>query len=153
MRAVVQRVSQASVRVLSQSEGIIASMGEGLLVLLGVGKNDSEQDAEYLAEKILNLRIFPGEDGDMDVSYLDNPNLRILVVSQFTLYGDCRKGRRPSFSNAAVPLRAEELYEYCITLLRNEGREVLAGRFRTMMDVSLVNSGPVTILLDSKKEF
>jgi D-tyrosyl-tRNA(Tyr) deacylase len=150
MRAVVQRVSEASVRVSGET---ISSMGQGLLVLLGVGKNDAEGDAEYLAEKILNLRIFPGEDGDMDVSYLESLNLRIMVVSQFTLYGDCRKGRRPSFSNAAVPLRAEELYGYFISLLQGSGREIFCGRFRAMMEVALVNSGPVTILLDSKKEF
>jgi D-tyrosyl-tRNA(Tyr) deacylase len=150
MRAVVQRVAEARVGTAGE---VLASMGEGLLVFLGVGKNDAEGDAEYLAEKILNLRIFPGEDGDMDISCLDNPNLRILVVSQFTLYGDCRKGRRPSFSNAAVPARAEELYYHFIELLQRAGREVLSGRFRAMMAVALVNSGPVTILLDSKKEF
>jgi len=150
MRAVVQRVSQASVRVAGE---VISSMGEGLLVLLGVGKNDAEGDADYLAEKILNLRIFLGEDGDMNISYMDNPKLRIMVISQFTLYGDCRKGRRPSFSNAAVPQRAEELYCYFISLLQREGREVYCGRFRAMMEVALVNSGPVTILLDSRKEF
>ena len=150
MRAVVQRTAQAKVSVEGET---IASIKAGLLVFLGVGKNDTEKDAEYIADKILNLRIFPDREGDMNVSCLDIPETSILVVSQFTLYGDCRRGRRPSFINAALPTRAEELYHYCMRLLQDAGKTVQAGRFRAMMDVSLVNAGPVTILLDSKKEF
>jgi len=150
MRAVVERVSRASVRTGGEP---VSSMGAGLLVLLSVGKNDAEADAVYLAEKILNLRLFPGTGGDMDISCLEGGDLGVMVVSEFTLYGDCRKGRRPSFSNAADPLRAEELYDYFISLIRSRIRNVYTGRFRTMMEVECINSGPVTILLDSKKEF
>ncbi|MDR2734136.1 MAG: D-tyrosyl-tRNA(Tyr) deacylase [Spirochaetota bacterium] len=150
MRAVVERVTKASVRTGGEPA---ASMGAGLLVLLGVGKNDAEADAVYLVEKILNLRLFPGAGGDMDASCLEGGDFGVMVVSEFTLYGDCRKGRRPSFSNAADPLRAEELYDYFISLVRNRIGRVCAGRFRTMMEVESINSGPVTILLDSKKEF
>jgi D-tyrosyl-tRNA(Tyr) deacylase len=150
MRAVVERVTRASIRT---SWEMVTSMGMGLLVLLGVGKNDAEADAVYLAEKILNLRIFPGPGGDMDISCLDGGDLSVMVVSEFTLYGDCRKGRRPSFSNAADPLRAEELYDYFISLIKDRIGVVCVGRFRTMMEVERINFGPVTILLDSKKEF
>lgn len=150
MRAVVQRVRQASVSVGAEA---IASIGAGLLVLLGVGKNDAEEDAGYLADKIAGLRIFPSAETDMDRSFLEAGELAILVVSQFTLFGDCRKGRRPSFTNAASPERAKELYYHFIQCLRLAGCHVACGRFRAMMDVSLVNAGPVTILLDSKKEF
>jgi len=150
MRAVVERVSRASVRTGGE---LAASMGAGLLVLLGVGKNDAEADAAYLVEKILNLRLFPGPGGDMDISCLDGGDFGVMVVSEFTLYGDSRKGRRPSFSNAADPQRAEELYDHFISLVKSRIARVCAGRFRTMMEVDCVNSGPVTILLDSKKEF
>jgi len=150
MRAAVQRVSCARVRVAGE---VIASMDEGLLVFLGVGKNDAERDAEYLAEKVLNLRLFAGPRGDMDISCLECARPAIMVVSEFTLYGDCRKGRRPSFSNAAVPERAEELYYHFISLLQESPCAVCCGRFRSMMQVELINSGPVTILLDSRKEF
>lgn len=150
MRAVVQRVRQASVRVGAEQ---VASIGMGVLVLLGVGKNDAEEDAQYLADKIAGLRIFPSTDADMDVSLLDARELAVLVVSQFTLFGDCRKGRRPSFTNAASPQRAEELYYHFVQCLQAAGCHVSCGRFRAMMDVSLTNAGPVTILLDSKKEF
>ena len=150
MRAVVQRVKQASVRVHAEQ---IAAIGSGALVLLGVGKNDSEDDAQYLAEKITGLRIFPDEHADMNLALSEVSDHAVLVVSQFTLFGDCRKGRRPSFTNAASPERAEELYYSFIQALQAMGVRVACGRFRSMMEVSLVNDGPVTILLDSEKEF
>lgn len=150
MRAVIQRVSQASVAV--GGEGV-AAIGPGMLVLLGVGKNDAESDAEYLADKILQLRIFRDAAGDMDRSLAENPGLEILVVSQFTLFGDCRKGRRPSFTNAAGSERACELYVHFAGCLAGSGARVATGRFGAEMRVRLENDGPVTILLDSKKEF
>lgn len=150
MRAVVQRVRQASVMVGGE---LVSSIGNGLLVFLGVGKNDAEADASYLAEKITGLRILPSAEADMDVSLSESAERSVLVVSQFTLFGDCRKGRRPSFTNAAGPERAEELYFYFIQCLQSLGCHVACGRFRAMMDVSMTNAGPVTIMLDSKKEF
>lgn len=149
MRAVVQRVSRASVTV----EGaIVGAIGPGLLVLLGVGHGDAEKDADYLADKVVNLRIFPDEAGNMNRSVLEMRG-EILVVSQFTLYGDSRKGRRPGFSDAAAPEEANRLYRYYVDQVRGSGLPVAEGVFRAMMDVELVNQGPVTLLLDSRKEF
>lgn len=150
MRAVLQRVSGALVTVEDQQ---LARSGNGLLVLLGVGKNDTEDDAESLLDKIVNLRIFEGPGGDMDVSLLDTPGATLTVISQFTLFGDCRKGRRPSFSNAAPPARAVDLYRHFLECAAKLPLHVEAGRFGAMMAVSLENRGPVTILLDSKREF
>ena len=124
----------------------------GLLVLLGVGQGDSEADAEYLAEKTLNLRIFADDAGQMNRSVLDVRGA-ILVVSQFTLYGDARRGRRPGYSDAAAPEEASRLYECFVARLRPSGLAVETGVFRAMMDVALVNEGPVTLLLDSRKGF
>ncbi|MCU0589972.1 MAG: D-aminoacyl-tRNA deacylase [Desulfobacterales bacterium] len=145
MRAVVQRVSEASVRV--QHE-MISRIGNGLLVLLGVSKADSSTDAEYLAGKIVHLRIFEDADGKLNRSLLDIGG-EMLVVSQFTLLGDCRKGRRPSFINAAEPARATDLYEHFIRQTRALGVCVQTGRFQALMAVSLINEGPVTLILDS----
>jgi D-tyrosyl-tRNA(Tyr) deacylase len=149
MRAVVQLVKKASVTV---NNSVISEIGSGLLVLLGVQKNDTPSDAKILAEKITNLRIFPDQGKLMNLSVLDVEG-QILVVSQFTLYGDCRKGRRPSYSNAAPPDQAEELYEIYIRETAKLGVPVASGKFQAMMDVELVNQGPVTLLLDSKKAF
>lgn len=149
MRAVIQRVTSAEVRVQGTCVGKI---GRGLLVLLGVGAEDREADAEYLAEKIVHLRIFEDEQGKMNRSLMEVKG-HILVVSQFTLYGDCRRGRRPSYSAAAPPDRAKQLYEYFVTRLKSYGVHVETGVFQEMMDVELVNNGPVTILLDSQKTF
>lgn len=149
MRAVVQRVSRARVTVNSETTGEIA---EGLVVLLGVGKSDSEPDADYLAEKIGGLRIFGDEDGKMNRSLADVGGA-VLAVSQFTLYGDVRRGKRPSFDEAAPPQRARELYEYFVGRVRAAGLQCETGRFQEMMSIELVNEGPVTILLDSAKLF
>jgi D-aminoacyl-tRNA deacylase len=149
MRAVVQRVKKAGVDVAGATVGEI---DQGLLIFLGVGEGDSEKDCEYLSEKIANLRIFPDENDLMNLSLLDTGG-SALVVSQFTLWGDCRKGRRPSFAKAARPERAKELYEYFIKVLIEKGIKVETGRFQEMMDVSLVNDGPVTLLIDSEKTF
>lgn len=149
MRAVVQRVKQARVDVEGRTVGEIE---QGLLVFLGVGEEDSEKDTEYLADKIANLRIFSDEKDLMNLSLLDTGG-SALVVSQFTLWGDCRKGRRPSFARAARPERANGLYEYFIDLLRGKGVRVATGRFQEMMDVHLLNDGPVTLLLDSARTF
>jgi len=146
---VVQRVSEASVRVEGTAVGRI---GRGLVVLLGVGRDDGEKDAESLADKVLNLRIFPDEEGQMNRSVLDVAG-GVLVVSQFTLLGDVRRGRRPSYVEAAPPGEADRLYEHFVARLRPSGLEVATGVFRAMMDVALVNQGPVTILLDSQKQF
>ena len=149
MRAVVQRVSEASVRVETEEVGRI---DQGILVLLGVGQEDEPDDAVYLAEKAVHLRIFADEQGKMNRSLLDVGG-GLLVVSQFTLWGDCRKGRRPSFVAAAAPIKGEELYEAFVQHARGMGVSVATGRFQEMMKVSLVNDGPVTLLLDSKKAF
>ena len=149
MRAVIQRVKNARVEV---SGRITGEIGKGLLIFLGVGDEDSEKDCEYLADKIANLRIFPDENDLMNLSSLDI-GVDMLVVSQFTLWGDCRKGRRPSFAKAARPERAKELYEFFIGALKKTGLKIAAGEFQEMMDVYLINDGPVTILLDSSKVF
>lgn len=145
MRAVVQRVSRAGVAVDGKD---IAETGKGLLVLLGVCKTDSEKQARYLADKIVHLRIFEDQKGKMNLSLLDVGG-ELMVVSQFTLYGDCRKGRRPSFVEAAGPEKAENLYEAFVRMVRDHGVTASTGRFRAMMDVFLVNQGPVTLILDS----
>ena len=149
MRACVQRVSQASVTVAGQTTGQI---GKGLVVLLGVARQDTDEDARSLAGKIVDLRIFPDEAGKMNRS-LEEAGGAMLVVSQFTLLGDCRKGRRPSFVHAAPPELAERLYETFVTTAGLRGIQVATGQFRQHMDVSLVNNGPVTLLLDSSKLF
>ena len=150
MRAVVQRVREATVSVDGSPMGEI---GKGLLVLLGVGRDDSESDAGYLAEKVAGLRIFADEQGKMNRSVIDVGG-EVMVISQFTLYGDVRRGKRPSFVDAAPPDRANELYEHFVGQLKSKGVEnVATGKFQAMMDVSLTNAGPVTILLDSKKTF
>jgi len=149
MRAVLQRVSRAKVTVEGEITGEI---GKGILVLLGVSREDSEKEAVYLLEKTLNLRIFEDENDKMNLSLLDVAG-ELLVVSQFTLYGDARKGRRPSYIEAAAPERAHELYEYFVAEARKQIKKVETGRFQAMMDVELVNDGPVTILLDTDKTF
>ena len=146
MRAVVQRVREASV----ETEGeIISRIGGGLLVLLGVARQDHRSDAECLAYKISNLRIFEDDAGKMNRSLIDTGG-DMLVVSQFTLLGDCRKGRRPSFISAAEPDRANELYEYFVEAVRQLGIPVATGRFKAMMAVALVNDGPVTLIVESR---
>ena len=149
MRAVIQRVSRAKVSVDGETTGEI---GKGILVLLGVSREDSEKEADYLLEKTLNLRIFEDDAGKMNLSLLDIKG-DLLVVSQFTLYGDSRKGRRPSYIKAAEPVEANRLYEYFVAQAEKQLEKVETGRFQAMMDVELVNDGPVTILLDSSKLF
>ena len=149
MRACVQRVSECRVTVNDQ---IVGEIGHGLLVLLGVTQDDVQRDLDYLAEKISQLRIFEDAEGKMNRCLLDIGGA-MLVVSQFTLLGDCRKGRRPSFVAAAEPDRAEALYEEFVSVVRAKGIPVATGQFRAHMDVALVNDGPVTILLDSRKVF
>jgi D-tyrosyl-tRNA(Tyr) deacylase len=149
MRAVVQRVSRARVTVNGETTGEI---GLGLLVLLGVGKDDTRVEADYLAEKIIGLRIFEDAGGKMNLGVLDISG-GVLVVSQFTLYGDVRRGKRPSFDAAAPPQQARELYEYFVEKICAAGLRCGTGRFQEMMQVELVNDGPVTILLDSAKRF
>ena len=149
MRAVVERVSRAEVRVDGAAVGAI---GKGLLVLLGVGQDDGDADASYLADKTAGLRIFQDDEGKMNLSVEDVVG-SVLVVSQFTLFGDCRKGRRPSFAAAAPPGEADALYQHYVSLLRERGLTVETGVFQAMMKVDSVNDGPVTILLDSKKVF
>jgi D-tyrosyl-tRNA(Tyr) deacylase len=149
MRAVLQRVSRAKVSVGGETTGEI---GEGILAFLGVSREDSEAEAIYILEKILNLRIFEDEKGKMNLSLLD-VKAGLLVVSQFTLYGDARKGRRPSFIEAAEPEKANRIYEFFVAEARKSVEKVETGRFQAMMDVELVNDGPVTILLDTDKKF
>lgn len=149
MRAVSQRVKSAQVIV---NEKIIGSIGFGLLVLLGISREDNCDDADYLVEKTINLRIFDDQDGKMNRSLLDVGG-EMLIVSQFTLSADCRKGRRPSFTAAAEPAEAKELYQYFIERVKEKGITVATGEFQALMEVGLINNGPVTILMDSKKVF
>jgi D-tyrosyl-tRNA(Tyr) deacylase len=146
MRAVVQRVKSSSVAV---DNDVIGEIGKGLLILLGVAKADTADNAEYLADKIVNLRIFEDEKSKMNRSLLDTGG-EMLVVSQFTLLGDCTKGRRPSFVHAAEPDRANELYEHFVEQVRQKGVNIATGQFRATMDVSLVNDGPVTLIVESR---
>ena len=145
MRAVVQRVSEAGVRIQNESVG---SIGRGLLVFLGIGKQDTARDIDWMVDKIVNLRIFETQEGKMDESLLDIGGA-FLVVSQFTLYGDCRKGRRPSFSDAMDAGAAESFFELFVRKAKEKVANVQTGVFQAMMQVSLTNDGPVTILLDS----
>ena len=148
MKAVIQRVDSASVSI----DGIeISRIGAGLLVLLGVEKGDGEKDADFLLDKMIHLRIFEDDKGKMNLSLLDVSG-ELLVVSQFTLLADCRKGRRPSFTDAAEPATATKLYEYVLSKAREQVNKVGQGQFQAMMKVGLVNHGPVTILLDSRRE-
>ena len=149
MRAVVQRVSRAAVRVDAKTVGEI---GPGLVVLLGIRSGDTREAADYLAERVANLRIFADADDKMNLSVQDIQGA-VLAVSQFTLFGDARRGRRPSFIEAAPPAEAEPLYEHFLAALRGHGLRVASGVFRAMMEVELVNDGPVTILLDSERLF
>jgi D-tyrosyl-tRNA(Tyr) deacylase len=149
MRAVVQRVSRAQVSVNGEITGDI---GLGLLVLLGVGREDTEADAIYLAEKICGLRVFEDEQGKMNCS-VQEVGGSVLTVSQFTLYGDVRRGKRPSFDAAAPPEKARQLYEFFVDRIRAAGVRCETGRFQEMVEVELVNDGPVTILMDSGKMF
>ncbi len=149
MRAVIQRVKSAEVRV---GKNAVGNIGAGLLVLLGIGNEDTEKDAESLAEKIVNLRIFDDQDGRMNFSLADTKG-GLLCVSQFTLYGDCYKGRRPSYDRAAAPTVAREIYQAFVACLQARGIAVETGQFRAKMEVELVNDGPVTLLLDSEKAF
>lgn len=149
MRAVVQRVKMAKVVVGGE---VVGEIGNGLLVFLGVGEGDQSEDADYLASKVANLRIFSDSNDKMNISLLEVGG-EALVVSQFTLWGDCRKGRRPSFVRAADPALANDLYQEFIDLLREKRIKVAEGRFQEMMDVHLINDGPVTMLLDSARNF
>jgi D-aminoacyl-tRNA deacylase len=149
MRAVVQRVSGASVSVGGE---VVGKIERGSLVLLGVSVRDSESDASYLVDKIVNLRVFDDDEGKMNLSLMDIGG-DLLVVSQFTLYGDTRRGRRPSYIDAAAPIEANRLYEYFVCECRKQVAKVETGRFQAMMDVELINDGPVTILIDSEKTF
>jgi D-tyrosyl-tRNA(Tyr) deacylase len=149
MRAVVQRVKRAEVRVGGE---VVGRIGSGLVVLLGVGRNDTETTGEALAEKITNLRVFDDNQRRMNRSIIENGG-QILCVSQFTLYGDCRKGRRPSYDQAAPPELAAGVYESFVKSLQNRGIATATGRFRAEMELELVNDGPVTLLLDSDRLF
>lgn len=149
MRAVVQRVTRAKVTV---EEQVVGEIGKGLVVLLGVAADDTARDVNYLAEKIIALRICDDEEGKMNLSVRETGG-NLLVVSQFTLYGDVRRGLRPSWSDAAPPEIAEPLYELFVTNLRREITKVATGSFRRMMQLELTNDGPVTVLIDSRKTF
>lgn len=149
MRAVIQRVKHASVDV----DGIrTGSISKGIVTFLGIHRNDGVKEIGWMVEKIINLRIFPDPDGKMNISLADI-NAEMLIVSQFTLYGDCRKGRRPGYSEAAVPDLAEQMYNRFVDEVRKKGIHAATGRFQAMMAVTLVNDGPVTLLLDSEKNF
>lgn len=147
MRAVVQRVSQARVKIRGE---VVGEIRAGFLILLGVGKDDAETDADWLADKIVSLRVFEDQQGKLNLS-LEDIKGEILIVSQFTLYGDCRKGRRPGFDSAAAPEMADRLYNYFVQKVKTKGLKVATGKFQAMMDVELTNQGPVTLILDSKK--
>ncbi len=147
MKAVIQRVDFATVVV---DDTIVGAIGKGFLVLLGVEKDDEQADVNYLVDKIINLRIFEDDNGKMNRSLMDISG-ELLVVSQFTLLADCRKGRRPSFVNAGEPELAEKLYEYFITNARTKVEKVATGTFQALMKIELLNNGPVTILLDSRR--
>jgi len=149
MRAVIQRVSRANVTIGGE---VVGAIGDGLLVLLGVGRQDTEADADYLADKVTGLRIFQDNEGKMNRS-IGEAGGALLLVSQFTLYGDVRRGKRPSFDGAARPEQARSLYEYFAARIRASGICCETGRFQEMMSVELINQGPVTILLDSEKLF
>lgn len=149
MRAVVQRVSRSNVVV---DDSKVGEINKGIMVLLGVGEGDTEKEVDYMVEKILNLRIFEDEDDKMNLSLLDVGG-ELLVVSQFTLYGDCRKGRRPGFSQAARPEVADDLYLKFVEKAKEKGVKTETGKFQTHMMVELVNDGPVTLLIDSDKNF
>ena len=149
MRVCIQRVSRASVSVDGR---VVGEIERGFVVLLGVGESDTDKDAEYLCQKTLGLRVFEDDAGKMNLSIQDVRG-SLLVISQFTLYGDCRKGRRPSFIEAARPDKANQLYERFVALAREQGTHVECGQFQANMDVELVNDGPVTMLLDSSKTF
>ena len=149
MRCVIQRVTEASVTVEGE---VIGKIGKGYMILIGVSAEDGDKDVKYMADKVPNLRIFEDEDGKMNRSILDVGG-EILAVSQFTLYGDARGGRRPSFSTAAKPEMANELYEKLVEAWRAQGLHVETGRFRAEMQVALINDGPVTLLMDSTKAF
>jgi D-tyrosyl-tRNA(Tyr) deacylase len=146
MRAVIQRVTESSVKVNGK---IIGAIGKGLMVLLGISQSDSQKEADYLADKIVNLRIFEDSDGKMNRSLLETGG-EMLVISQFTLLGDCRKGRRPSFIDAAPPEIANDLYEYFVAVCKKKEITIQTGEFGAMMAVSLVNDGPVTLIVESK---
>ena len=146
MRAVIQRVKEAQVKVAGQTVGQIA---QGILIFLGVARNDTTACADYLIKKITELRIFEDAQGKMNISAREAGG-QFLVVSQFTLYGNCDKGRRPSFDQAADPAKGEELYNYFVTRLKAAKAKVETGQFKAMMDVSLINDGPVTLIVDSK---
>ncbi len=149
MRAVVQRVKNSEVKV---DDNIIGSIDSGLLVFLGIGNEDGMDDIDYLIDKIVNLRVFEDQEGKMNLSALDLEK-EIMIISQFTLYGDCRKGRRPSFFDAAPPDQAERLYDVFVNKIKNYDLKIATGEFQAMMDIDSVNDGPVTLLLDSNKEF
>lgn len=149
MRAVIQRVTNASVEV---DGAVIGSINKGILIFLGVSDDDTETDLKYIADKMLNLRIFEDDDGKMNLSLLDIGG-ELLIVSQFTLYGDCRKGRRPSFDKAGKPAYANEMYEKFIEYCKKSGLKTECGEFGADMKVSLLNNGPVTLMLDSTKLF
>ena len=145
MKAVIQRVSQAEVRVEAERTGVIE---KGILIFIGVSKDDTAEDADYLVQKIIQLRMFEDDRGKMNLSAIDVDG-ELLVISQFTLYGNCRKGRRPSFEKAADPQKGEELYDYFVSELRKYNLKVETGKFQAMMDVELVNDGPVTFVIES----
>lgn len=149
MRAVIQRVKSAQVEVANR---VVGKISIGLLVFLGIKRDDNPQDADYLVEKVINLRIFEDNEGKFNLSLLDIGG-EMMIISQFTILADCRKGRRPSFGAAAEPERAKELYQYFIDRVKEKSIPIATGEFQTLMEVSLINYGPVTILLDSKKVF